>query len=87
MNLNAEYYYQLERNKAPDAENVLSFGLDIGTGGQVFELYFTNSVGLTEKSFISETSGQWHNGNFRFGFNISRVFQFGAKNRNSKCKN
>ena len=50
MSVNGEYYYQLD-NKAPGAHNVLSFGIDIGTGGHVFELHFTNSVGLTEKSF------------------------------------
>ena len=80
MSVNAEYYYQLPANKAPGAHNVLSFGIDIGTGGHVFELHFTNSVGLTEKSFISETTGRWDKGDTRFGFNISRVFQLGKKN-------
>lgn len=81
MSLNAEYYYQLPDNKAPGSHNVLSFGIDIGTGGHVFELHFTNSVGLTEKSFITETRGQWDNGDLRFGFNISRVFQLGKKHK------
>jgi Membrane bound beta barrel domain (DUF5777) len=81
MSINAEYYYQLPDTKAPAAHNVLSFGIDIGTGGHVFELHFTNSVGLTEKSFISETTGSWDNGDIRFGFNISRVFQLGKKTK------
>ena len=81
MSVNAEYYYQLPDTKAPGAHNVLSFGIDIGTGGHVFELHFTNSVGLTEKSFISESTGSWDNGDIRFGFNISRVFQLGKKNK------
>jgi len=75
INLNAEYYYQLPGMKAPGSHNVLSFGIDIGTGGHVFELLFSNSFGLTEKSFIAETSGRWDNSDALFGFNISRVFQ------------
>ena len=75
INLNAEYYYQLPDTKAPGSRNVLSFGIDIGTGGHVFQLHFTNSTGLTEKSFISETSGRWDHSDVLFGFNISRVFQ------------
>jgi len=45
----------------------------------VFQLHFTNSAGLTEKSFISETTGQWDKSDVMFGFNISRVFQLDKK--------
>ena len=79
ININAEYYYQLPDDKAPGSHNVFSFGVDIGTGGHVFQLHFTNSAGLTEKSFISETTGQWDKSDVMFGFNISRVFQLGKK--------
>ncbi len=79
ININAEYYYQLPDSKAPDSHNVFSFGVDIGTGGHVFQLHFTNSAGLTEKSFISETTGRWDKSNIMFGFNISRVFQLNKK--------
>jgi len=81
MSINAEYYYQLPGTKAPDASDVVSLGIDIGTGGHVFQLHFTNSIGLTEKSFISETNRKGYNSDIRFGFNISRVFQLGKKNR------
>lgn len=81
INFNAEYYYQLPDMKAPGAHNVLSFGINIGTGGHVFELLFSNSFGLTEKSFITETSGRWDNADALFGFNISRVFQLGKKHK------
>jgi hypothetical protein len=80
INLNAEYYYQLPGTKAPGSHNVFSFGVDIGTGGHVFQLDFTNSAGLTEKSFISETTGRWDKSNIMFGFTISRVFQLHKKN-------
>ncbi|MDQ6844848.1 MAG: DUF5777 family beta-barrel protein [Bacteroidota bacterium] len=83
ISLNGEYYYQLPDGKAPGAHNVLSFGIDIGTGGHVFQLHFTNSTGLTEKSFITETKGRWDHGDVLFGFNISRVFQLKKSSTNS----
>ncbi len=83
ISLNAEYYYQLPGNKAPGSHNVLSFGIDIGTGGHVFQLHFTNSMGLTEKSFITETTGRWDHSDVLFGFNISRVFQLKKKRINN----
>lgn len=79
ISLNAEYYYQLPDMKAAGARNVLSFGVDIGTGGHVFQLHFTNSTGLTEKTFIAETTGRWDHSDVLFGFNISRVFQLKKK--------
>jgi hypothetical protein len=79
MNITGEYYYQLPETQSPSSHNVLSFGIDIGTGGHIFQLHFTNSVGLNEKTFISETTGRWDKGDVLFGFNISRVFQLGHK--------
>lgn len=79
VNLNAEYYYQLPGMQAPGSHNVFSLGIDIGTGGHVFQLHFTNSSGLTEKSFIAETTGRWDKSDVMFGFNISRVFQLKKK--------
>jgi hypothetical protein len=52
----------------------LSLGFDIETGGHVFQLIFTNSLGIIEKDFIGETTGRWGKGDIHFGFNISRVF-------------
>ena len=79
ININAEYYYQMDDMKAPGSHNVFSLGVDIGTGGHVFQLHFTNSFGLTEKSFITETTGRWDKSDVMFGFNISRVFQLKGK--------
>lgn len=79
VNINAEYYYQIPQMKSPGSHNVFSFGVDIGTGGHVFQLHFTNSFGLTEKSFITETTGRWDKSDVMFGFNISRVFQLKGK--------
>jgi hypothetical protein len=52
----------------------LSFGLDIETGGHVFQLIFSNSDGMTGPYYLGKTYGDWGNGDIFFGFNISRAF-------------
>lgn len=74
VSLTAEYYYQPPDSKPQNVFNSLSLGVDIETGGHVFQLHFTNSNGMTEKSFITDTDDKWKKGYIRFGFNISRVF-------------
>jgi len=78
VNLTGEYYYQFRQ--FPGTTNALSLGFDIETGGHVFQFFFTNSAGINESSFITQTTGQWGNGGIHFGFNISRVFTV-AKHR------
>jgi hypothetical protein len=34
----------------------------------------TNSLAMTEKSFIGETNSSWNDAGIHLGFNISRVF-------------
>ncbi len=74
VSINAEYYYQVPGFQMPNTTNSFSLGVDIETGGHVFQLHFTNSRGMTERTFISETAGKWGKGDILFGFNISRVF-------------
>jgi opacity protein-like surface antigen len=83
LSLNAEYYYvipPLHDYRSEKTFNPLSIGVDIETGGHVFQLFFTNSVAIIEKSFIGETTGSWSDGGIRFGFNISRVFALNRQN-------
>lgn len=53
---------------------VASIGVDIETGGHVFQLFLTNANALNEVQFIPSTTGDWGSEEFRFGFNISRIF-------------
>ena len=78
---NWEYYYLVPGHKLPGTTNCLSIGFDIETGGHVFQLHFTNSRGMNERTFISETKGSWGDGDILFGFNISRVFNISHKKR------
>ena len=54
--------------------NSLSLGLDIETGGHVFQLHITNSLPMYEVGFLTETNQSWMEGGIHFGFNISREF-------------
>lgn len=74
VSLNAEYYYQLPDFKLAETTNSVAIGFDIETGGHVFQLHFTNSTGMTERTFITQTTGDFFQGDIHFGFNISRVF-------------
>lgn len=74
ISLNGEYYYLLNSESSYEKFNALAFGVDIETGGHVFQLQFTNAVGMTENYFIGETTSSWKDIGIRFGFNLARVF-------------
>ncbi|QHL89352.1 hypothetical protein GU926_05635 [Nibribacter ruber] len=76
---NAEYFYLLPGATADQFRNSLSLGVDIETGGHVFQLMATNSQGMIEQFFIPSNAGSWSKGDIYFGFNISRVFQLKEK--------
>jgi len=70
--LNLEYAYNFDK---PDFyKNPLSVGLDVETGGHIFQLLFTNSQSMTEAGYLTHASGDWGDGDFFFGFNLYRVF-------------
>jgi len=70
----ADYFPVLNRPSTSDTRNSLSLGFDIETGGHVFQLHFSNSTGMNERAFITDTHDSWGKGEVRFGFNLSRVF-------------
>jgi len=88
LSFNVEYYHVLpisfvagENYRIAGTKNSLSVGFDIETGGHVFQLHFTNSTGMTEKTFITETTGDFFKGDVHFGFNVSRVFTIKTKKK------
>ncbi|MCD4732091.1 MAG: DUF5777 family beta-barrel protein [Bacteroidales bacterium] len=74
MSINAEYYYTRPDQMSYEFDQPFSLGLDVETGGHVFQLHFSNAKAFFERGFITETEGSWGNGDIYFGFNISRVF-------------
>jgi hypothetical protein len=72
VNFTTEYFYRID--KLDGYYDPLTLVVDIETGGHVFQLHVTNSTGMTERTFINETTGSWGNGALRFGFNLTRAF-------------
>ncbi len=85
--LSGEYYANLNQGKyiygydvalAPlykPYQNSFCLGIDIETGGHVFQLILTNAIGLNERAFITETKDDFFAGNIHLGFNVTRTFQ------------
>ncbi|NBC83446.1 MAG: hypothetical protein GVY19_08695 [Bacteroidetes bacterium] len=76
VTLNAEVFL-VDQTKVEAQENYyipVAFGVDIETGGHVFQLMVTNAQSMREGGFIGQTTGNWLEGDLHFGFNISRVF-------------
>lgn len=73
IDINLEYIHHftdmISGNSRP-----LSVGIDIDTGGHLFQLIFSNSQGMTENSLYKRTTGDWSTGNVFFGFNLIRNF-------------
>jgi hypothetical protein len=77
--LTSEYYYRVNTPENNPFKNTLGLGIDIETGGHVFQLIMTNTRGLTERAFITETTGDFGEGDIHLGFNVTRTFQLKHK--------
>jgi hypothetical protein len=79
----ADYYYTFskfrENNTTTPFFAPLGLGFEIDTGGHIFHLTFTNCAGIIENNYIPNTTDNWLKGGYKFGFNISRVFNLGGK--------
>lgn len=74
--INLDYGIHLNRASGSPFVNPLSIGVDIETGGHVFQLHFTNAQPTFESGFLGNANGDWSEGDIYFGFNLSRVFNF-----------
>ncbi|UOQ98543.1 DUF5777 family beta-barrel protein [Hymenobacter sp. 5317J-9] len=72
--LTADYFYLLPGYVADNYRNALGVGVDIETGGHVFQLHLTNSSGMVEKFFVPQTTGNFFDGDIFFGFTVARNF-------------
>jgi len=77
--ITSEYYHRFDVVETNPYYNPIGIGVDIETGGHVFQLVLTNTRGLTERAYLTETTGQVSNGDIHFGFNVTRTFQMKKK--------
>ena len=72
--VNVDYAAHLNRSSTSQFKDPLSVGVDLETGGHVFQMHFTSSQGIHEAGFLGNTTGDWSKGIIFFGFNLLRVF-------------
>ncbi|WP_036383652.1 DUF5777 family beta-barrel protein [Muricauda sp. MAR_2010_75] len=74
VSLNADYGVHLNRASNSPFKNPLSVGVDIETGGHVFQLHFTNAQPMNINTFLNQATGDWGKADIYFGFNLLRIF-------------
>ena len=84
--LNWDYQYVLPGYLSAGFYNFAAIGFDIETGGHVFQLHMTNSMGMNERAYITGTSNKINNVGLRLGFNLSRVFTVSQRSRIAQRK-
>lgn len=75
MAVNGEYFLRLNAADGTLNDDAIGLCFEIETGGHVFYLIFTNSIGMIDRRLVAETSGRFFEGDIHFGFNITRLFQ------------
>lgn len=76
LSLNLDYAARLNLPEDFNSpyHNPVSLGLDIETGGHVFQLVFSNSQAMNEVSYFTSAPGIQDGKGIFFGFNMYRVF-------------
>lgn len=64
--------------------DAIGIGVEFLTEGHVFHLNFTNATEILENRFIPRTTTSWGNGQYRWGFTVSRDFDLLYKKKNRK---
>jgi hypothetical protein len=72
--LTMDYAAHLNRASNSLAKNPLGVGVDIETGGHIFQLHFSNAQAIHETGYLGSAYGNWGTGDIYFGFNLVRVF-------------
>jgi hypothetical protein len=74
ISLNAEYTFRLNAKETNFYHNPLTVGMDVETGGHVFQLVFSNSQPMNDVSYFTNATGITEGKGIYFGFNLYRVF-------------
>ena len=74
LSVNMEYGMHLNRSATSLYNNPFSIGVDLETGGHIFQLHFTNSQSMNTNGVFGNSTGDWGEGDVYFGFNLARSF-------------
>ena len=78
VSLNSEYFWRMN-NRTENYYDAFALGVDIETGGHVFQLHITNAQSMVATGFVPGTTGNFFDGNIHLGFNVTRAFSFGKR--------
>lgn len=78
----SDYFHSFRSQESKDfleshnvhLHDVFGIGVEILTEGHVFHMNFTNARNILENRFIPRTYSSWGDGQYRWGFTISRNF-------------
>ncbi|QGY42164.1 hypothetical protein GM418_00390 [Maribellus comscasis] len=73
VSVNLEYLHSF--NNDYSNTKPLSLGVDLDTGGHLFQLIVSNSQQMFGQYLYTHTSGDWGDGHVYFGFNLIRQFR------------
>lgn len=80
MRLNSEYYFTFptfSSNVYTVDRNAFSIGMDLDTGGHVFQVFLSNARRLQTSGFVANwNNDRFSEGDFHIGFSIMRSFSF-----------
>jgi hypothetical protein len=74
ISLNADWAARAGASDHDYYVNPLSLGIDIETGGHVFQMVFSNTQQMNDVSYFTNAVGRSNGGGIFFGFNMYRVF-------------
>ena len=67
-------YLPATRRNASEIRHGLGIGVDLETGGHVFQMFLTNTQALNDAYLLAAPVGSVSDGGLRFGFNVNRSF-------------
>lgn len=71
-------YLPVLSDRTEGTHNAFTAGVHIETGGHVFQLFFSSPEWHTEQYALARNTDEFWAGDFRFGFNVNRIFSFGG---------
>ncbi|HYQ57369.1 MAG TPA: DUF5777 family beta-barrel protein [Draconibacterium sp.] len=73
--VSANLEYLVPFSSEISGDNALSLGVDLDTGGHLFQLVLSNNNQMYHQAVYTNTTGSWADGNLYFGFNLIREFK------------
>lgn len=67
-------YLPVLGDRISDTKNHAAIVYELETGGHVFQMFFMSGRWFTEQHLLTRTRTDFFEPNFRFGFNVNRVF-------------